>query len=231
MWLVFSQISDDYLRIGKTEDNDQGLVSAWWWVFRIFGECFDLSAALIRGEPSEQPFTLFVYMWYMEQFIIIFIMLISKGNRTHSILSFSWDIFYKAQWCRQKDQLTTPCQPQVTTSWQVVAGDCKQSASSLLLVVVFRYEHCGSLLVRCHPNYMPSSSETSMQTMGNHGNLIVGRTIARWYVVPFDASLWIISLSNFLLTSWGIYLFFSLLRGHSLISRLACLSNRFYRTC
>lgn len=109
--------------------------------------------------------------------------------------------------------------------------EIEQSASSLLLVVVFRYEHCGSLLVRCHPNYMPSSSETSMQTMGNHGNLIVGRTIARWYVVPFDASLWIISLSNFLLTSWGIYLFFSLLRGHSLISRLACLSNRFYRTC
>lgn len=206
MWLVFSQISDDYLRIGKTEDNHQGLVSAWWWVFRMFGECFDLSAALIRGEPSEQPFTLFVYMWYMEQFIIIFIMLISKGNRRHSILSFSWDIFIRLS---DADKKTSQRQvgKQLASSWQVVAGDCKESASSLLLVVVFRYEHCGSLLVRCRPNYMPSSSETSMQTMGNHGNLIVGRTIARRYLVPFDASLWIISLSNFLLTSWGIYFF------------------------
>lgn len=41
----------------------------------------------------------------------------------------------------------------------------------------------------------------TMQTMGNHGNLIVGRTNARRYLVPFDASLWIISLSNFLLSS------------------------------
>lgn len=61
----------------------------------MFGECFDLSAALIRGEPSELPFTLFVYMRHMEQFILIFIMLISKGNRWHSILSFSWDIFIR----------------------------------------------------------------------------------------------------------------------------------------